>query len=143
MVKLDNALYRIKQAGRQWSAVPCQTLVDEHGMEQFRADPCVYRKIAEGLVKLILVVHVDDVLVSGKKEVCDKLHRPLRKIFLTESFGELKWYLGYTVERDWQQGSVTINQPAMIEQVFHATQRVQNHFDGGRREGQGNGGEPP
>ena len=53
-VKLDRALYGIKQAGRQWSAVHCQTLVDEHGMEKCRADPCVYRKIAEGEVKLIL-----------------------------------------------------------------------------------------
>ena len=92
----------------------------------------MYRKIAEGLVKLILVVHVDDVLVSGKKEACDKLHHPLRKIFLTEKFGELKWYLGCTVERDWQQGSVTINNSAMIEQVFHATQRLHNYFDGGQ-----------
>ena len=39
-------------------------------MEQCRADPCVYRKIVEG-VKLILVVHVDDILVSGEKEACD------------------------------------------------------------------------
>ena len=36
VVKLDRALYGIKQAGRQWSAVLCQTLVDEHGMEQCR-----------------------------------------------------------------------------------------------------------
>ena len=33
VVKLDRALYGIKQAGRQWSAALCQTLVDEHGME--------------------------------------------------------------------------------------------------------------
>ena len=41
VVKLDRKLYGIKQTGRQWSAVLCQTLVDEHGMEQCRADPCV------------------------------------------------------------------------------------------------------
>ena len=102
------------------------------------------RKIAEGLVKLILVVHGDNVLVSRRKEACDKLHHPLRKIFLTENFGELKWYLGCTVERDSQQCSVTINQLAMIEQVFHATQHVHNHFFyGGQRESQNNGGESP
>ena len=37
-------------------------------MEQCCANPCVYRKIVEGVVKLILVVHVDDILVGGKKE---------------------------------------------------------------------------
>ena len=117
VVKPDRALYGIKQAERQWSAVLCQTLVDEHGMEQCRADPCVYRKIVEGVVKPILVVHVDDILVSGEKEACDELHHTLNENFPTENFGELKWYLGCAVERDWQRGSVTIKQPAMIDTI--------------------------
>ena len=41
VVKLDRALFGIKQAERQWSVVLCQTLVNEHGMEQCRADSCV------------------------------------------------------------------------------------------------------
>ena len=86
VVKLDRALYGIKEAGRQWSAVLCQTLVDEHDLEQCRADPCVYRKIVEGVVKLRLVVHVDNVLVSGKKEACDELHHTLNENFPTETF---------------------------------------------------------
>ena len=113
-MRLERALYGINQAGRQWSAVLRQTLVDENGMEQCRADPCVFRKIVEGVVKLILVVHVDDVLVSEEKEACDELHHTLNEYFPTENLGELKWYLGCAVERDWQQGSVAIKQPAMI-----------------------------
>ena len=62
VVKVDGVLYGIRQAGRQWSAVLCQTSVDEYGMEQCRADPCVYRKIVEEVLKLILVVRVDDIL---------------------------------------------------------------------------------
>ena len=89
VVKLDRALYGIKQAGRQWSAILCQTLVDEYGMKQCRADPCTYRKIVEG-VKLILVVHVDDILVSGEKEARDKLHHTLNENFPTKNLGELK-----------------------------------------------------
>ena len=84
-------------------------------MEQCRADPCVYRKIVEGVVKLILVVHVDDILVSGEEEACDELHHTLNENFPTKNLGELKWYLGYAVERHWQQGCVTIKQPAMID----------------------------
>ena len=83
-------------------------------MEQCRVDPCVYRKIVEGVVKLLLVAHVDDILFSGEKEACDELHHTLNENFLTENLGELKWYLGCVVERDWQQGSVAIKQPAMI-----------------------------
>ena len=94
MFKLDRALYGIKQAGRQWSAVLYQTLVDEHGMEQCRADPCVYRKIMEGVVKLILLVHVDDILVSGKKEACNELHYTLNENSPTENLGELNGQTG-------------------------------------------------
>ena len=116
VVKLDRALYEIKQAGRQWSAVLCQPLVDEHGMEQGRADPRVYRKIVERVVKLICLVHADDVLVSGVKEACDELHHTPNENFPTENLGELKWCLGCAVGRDWHQGSVTIKQQtAMID----------------------------
>ena len=59
----------------------------------------------EGVVKLILVVHVDDIVVSGGKEACEELHHTLNENFPTENLGELKWYLGCAVERDWQQGS--------------------------------------
>ena len=106
VVKLDRALDRINQAGRQWPAFLCQTLVDEygmehgHGMEQCRANPCVYRKIVEGVVEMLLIVHVNNILVSGK-EVCDEIHYTLKyDNFPTENLWELKWYLECAVERD-------------------------------------------
>ena len=60
-------------------------------MEQCRAHPCVYRKIVEEVGKLILVVHVNDILVSGEKEACDELRHKLNEHFPTENLGELKW----------------------------------------------------
>ena len=80
------------------------------------------------VVELILVVHVDDILVNEKKDSCDELHHTLNDNFRTETLRELKWYLWCAVECDWQQSSVTIKEAALIEQVFHATQRVRNHF---------------
>ena len=78
----------------------------------------------EGVGKLVLVVPVDDILVSGEKEACDELHYTLNKNFLTENVGELKWYMGCAVECDWQRGGVTIKNPAMIDTLtksFHVT----------------------
>ena len=43
---------------------------------------CVQEEIAEGVVKLILVVHVDDIIVN-EKEVCDELHHTLNDNFPT------------------------------------------------------------
>ena len=56
-------------------------------MEQCRTDPCVYQKIVEGVVQLILVVHVDDILVRGEKETCDELHHTLSEISRTKISG--------------------------------------------------------
>ena len=46
VVRLDRALYGVKQAGRQWAAHLCKTMVDEHDMEQCKSDPCVFRKVS-------------------------------------------------------------------------------------------------
>ena len=78
----------------------------------------MYRKVVEGMVNLILVVHVDDIRVSRKKEACDELHHTLNENFPTKNLRELKWYLGCAVERDWREGSVTVKQSAMIESLI-------------------------
>ena len=69
----------------------------------------------EGVVELILVVRIDDILVGGKREAYHALQHILNEKFQTENLGEFKWYLGCTVERDWQQSSVMIKQPAMMD----------------------------
>ena len=58
-------------------------------MEQCRAHPCVYRKMVEGVVELILVVHVDDILVNGKNEACDELQHTSNENFAPKHLGEL------------------------------------------------------
>ena len=72
-MKLYRALCGVKQAGRQWSLFPCKTLVGTFGMEQCRAGLCVFWKLENKDVILILVVHVDYRLVSGNETVCEDL----------------------------------------------------------------------
>ena len=48
-------------------------LVQVHGMEQCKTDPCVFRLIREGIVVMIMTVHVDDMAVAGPREEVDKL----------------------------------------------------------------------
>ncbi|CAN0460352.1 unnamed protein product, partial [Scytosiphon promiscuus] len=66
IVRLDKALYGLRQSGLLWNELLVQKFVMRHGMEQCKTDPCVFRKIRDGKVVLILVVHVDDMAVAGE-----------------------------------------------------------------------------
>ena len=44
MVKLEKYIYETKQASRQCSRLLCRTLLEDVGMVQCQADPCVFRK---------------------------------------------------------------------------------------------------
>ena len=41
------------------------------GFELCKADPCIFRKIVDGVVVMIIGVYVDDLLVGGSQEDCD------------------------------------------------------------------------
>ncbi|CAM9711644.1 unnamed protein product [Ascophyllum nodosum] len=38
------------------------------GFEQSNADPCIFHKVDDGDVKMVVVVHVDDILAHAKDE---------------------------------------------------------------------------
>ena len=40
--------------------------IEEKSFEQSQADPCVFRRIFDGKVKTVIVVHVDDILLASK-----------------------------------------------------------------------------
>ena len=39
-------------------------------MEQCKTEPCVFRKIVDNEMSLMVGVHVDDIIVSGNNGVC-------------------------------------------------------------------------
>ena len=60
-VKLLKCQYGFKQAGREWHLLLVAWLVEKIGMEQCKAEPCVFRKIIKNEVSLMVGVHVDDI----------------------------------------------------------------------------------
>ncbi|CAM9238962.1 unnamed protein product [Sphacelaria rigidula] len=78
-VKLENPFYGIKQAGRQWSRLLCQTLLEDIGMVQSKADSCVVRMEDAGDVHVVLLVHVDDIVISGTEENAGEVGKILNK----------------------------------------------------------------
>ena len=45
-----------------------------YGMESCRTDPFVLRMVVDGNVKLIMDVHVDDIVIAGSDETCKDFH---------------------------------------------------------------------
>ena len=86
-----------------------------HGMEQCKAGPCVFRKIVNGVVVLVLTVHVDDMAVAGPRVEVDKLHVTLNEDFTAVDLRELSFFTGCAVIQDIENGVTKINQKTFIE----------------------------
>ena len=93
-----------------------QVLVEKVGMEQCKADSCVFRLRIDGETTMILSVHVDDIIVAGESEVCDVLYASLLQEFQTTQ-GNLSWYIGCASERDRAGRVLRMSQRAFIESV--------------------------
>ena len=104
-VRLEKALYGLRQTGLPWDDLLVNKLVKVHGMEQCKTDPCVFRLIREGKVVLILNVHVDDMAVGGPEDEIDKLLVVLNEDFTTTNdLGELSFFTGCAFTQNIEQG---------------------------------------
>ena len=54
-------------------------LVDEIGLEQCKVETCAFRLMVEGEVSLMVGVHVDDIIVSGVENACEKFFAQLKQ----------------------------------------------------------------
>ena len=84
----------LKQAGREWHLLLVNWLVGVMGQEQCKAEPCVFCRLVNGKVELMVVVHVDDIIVCGEKDACNKFLDELRQRFPVKNQRELKMYTG-------------------------------------------------
>ena len=79
----------LKQAGREWHALLINWLVEEIGLEQCKAGSCVFRLIVKDEVSSFVRVYVDDIIVSGSKNVCEKFFAQLKEQFPVKNQGEI------------------------------------------------------
>ncbi|CAN0053474.1 unnamed protein product, partial [Sphacelaria rigidula] len=113
-VRLEKSIHGVKQAGRQWSLLLNKTLIEDVGMPQSKADPCVYKLEEGGEVCAILVVHVDDILIGGETKRVQRVSNILNNRFPTNNLGEVQWYMGCAIERNWKGGTMYVNQTTLV-----------------------------
>lgn len=109
---LKRALYRLRQAGRQWHSKLCEALSDT-GLTTTNADPCVHVN-KKGTV--FLLVYVDILIASrdysNRKDVMDTLKR----WFAIKNLGEAKYCLGIEITRTRE--SISLSQSSYIRNLL-------------------------
>ena len=69
-------------------------------------------------VKVLTVVHVDDMFVVCTETVCNKLAEDLNVHFSTKYLGELVWYAGCEYRHDLEKGTLKLSQPAYTQRIL-------------------------
>ena len=113
--KLKKSLYGLRQSGRNWNSLLHSYLVSE-GFKQSQADYCVYTKITDDSLTVI-VIWVDDLIIaSSSMDTLMNVKRNLGVRFKMKDLGRLSWFLG--LEFNCQDGVIMVNQSQFIKRVL-------------------------
>ncbi|PPQ72971.1 hypothetical protein CVT26_014516, partial [Gymnopilus dilepis] len=115
--RLEKSLYGLKQGARNWYAALRKAL-EELGFKRMEADHGVFVK-NEGECLLILVVHVDDCLLTGNSmEKISKFKRDINQKYKITDLGPCTWLLGIKLTRNLAQRTISLSQHAYIESII-------------------------
>ena len=117
VLKLQWALYGLKQSGRTWHQHLCRLLLGL-GFQQSLANECIYIRQDKDSIEVISV-YVDNFgLFTDSKGGMIKLKGELNKNFQMTELGEMKKILGIRIERDRKQGTLTMSQGHYIDVIL-------------------------
>lgn len=117
--KLKKSLYGLKQAPRKWNERFNNFLLKIKFLRSTN-DYCLYIKINENS-RIFLVVFVDDIiLASNSTDEIEDLKSKLKTEFEMEDLGDLKYFLGISVERNKECGTLKLDQKGYIQKLLTA-----------------------
>lgn len=113
--RIRASLYGLKQSPREWNILLTKEL-KTLGLTQSPHDPVLFTQKEGSSVVAAVVVHVDDIYVTGRKDCLRRIQAALSKRFRMSKSGSLDTYISLKVERD-DQGSVFLSQKHYIHQI--------------------------
>ena len=114
--KLRKSLYGLKQSGRNWNNMLHEYLLGEN-FTQSLADPCVYTRYSSKNECTIIIIWVDDLIISASNEILlQSVKNSLSAKFKMKDLGVLSWFLG--TEFHCSEGLIKMSQKQYIEKVL-------------------------
>jgi hypothetical protein len=116
-VKLNKCIYGLKQAAHEWRETLHKELI-KLGFHMLPSDNCVYKRdTSQG--KIILAIHVDDVLVAATtKSMIDDFNQEISKTFEISTNNPLTSYLGMSIDRNRESKTIKLSQPGYISEML-------------------------
>ena len=116
-LQLKKSLYGLKQAGRKWYNVVCQTFADL-GFKKSKYDPAVFY-IHSGDNIIIMAIHVDDCTITGNNRVLLKeIKRKMKSRYSLTDLGPVNWLLGIKITRDQAARMISLSQESYIDSIL-------------------------
>lgn len=115
--RLKKSLYGLKQASRVWNAKLNSALI-KFGLQRSKLDPCIYYRQWKDTI-IILAIYVDDILLLSNNEQAKlNLKAKLSTTFKMKDLGAATSVLGMNITRDWNDGTISIDQSRYITEVL-------------------------
>ena len=93
-VQLRRSMYGNVDAALRWLREFTNFLVSECGFQACRTDPCILYLRENGVLKIVMTIHVDDSLCAGSKKDLQILYEKIRTKYKITTLGEITKYLG-------------------------------------------------
>lgn len=117
VVKLNKAIYGLKQSSRSWYERVEQCLC-ELGFRKSKLEPCVFTKMRNDL-KIVIALYVDDFFVfSNNQQETEHVISVLSSKFKIKNLGQVQQCLGMRVTVDKKLNVVTLDQEKYIDQLL-------------------------
>ena len=121
--RLKKSLYGLKQSPRAWFERFTRA-VKQYGYLQCQADHTLYVKHSPGGKITILIVYVDDIILTGDyDEEIQRLKKVLAKEFEIKDLGSLKYFLGMEIARSKQ--GIVVSQRKYILDLLRETKMLE------------------
>lgn len=117
--KLLKALCGLKQSPRLWYERLSSFLLERLGLKRINADHNIFVTTA-GLDGPVVSTFVDDIKIMASKEsgMIERVKSKLTSAFSMVNMGPISFYLGLKVQRDRENRTIKLSQPAYIDKVL-------------------------